>query len=243
MRSIRKSGVTALTAAIALSLGAVPVAFTAGILRGDEAPTTVTPAATIAYKTMVLETGSADRVFIDLDADGALDANEPTQGLQGSSKNCRLTSPSGSLLEFAGSFLGMTAGDNAASYSSDSLGVAEKKTGTSCYQVGSTTQEDLSLSLAAGLRGPTFPLLMNSASLDVELKQGARILATAFRGKDSSGKPIAVAYFDLAGGTVPEAELIDPKGLPYDYNRTCKPSADNGPDSTSGDKNCIWTLA
>ena len=34
MRSIRKSGITALTAAIALSLGAVPVALTVAVDRG-----------------------------------------------------------------------------------------------------------------------------------------------------------------------------------------------------------------
>jgi hypothetical protein len=45
MRSIRKSGITALTAAIALSLGAVPVALTVpSIVASEEAVTVVTPA-------------------------------------------------------------------------------------------------------------------------------------------------------------------------------------------------------
>ena len=120
--------------------------------------------------------------------------------------------------------------------------MAEKKSGVSCGQVGAETQEELTLSLGSLLNGGGLPSSIKSAALDVELKQGAKVLAKAFKGKDSSGNRIPVAYFDLAPDSGQGRLAEPPLGVEYYYNATsCGSRADNGPDSKFGD-NCLWEI-
>jgi hypothetical protein len=230
-RRTRRHGVTALTAAIALAIPLGAVGVTTGVLGGaaDDAGLSLTPAAEMpSAGRLVLATGATDSVtFIP-------PTGSPSTQPLGTGRNCLLATD-GSLLEFAGSS-SVTRDSNVASFGSDSIGVAEKKSGTSCTQVGATTQEVLTLSLgpvvapASGL-----PVLVRSAVLDVELKQGARILATAYR----AGDP--VAYFDLAGGSTPKTPVLQ-TDLWYGFERAaCGDRADNGPDAGSGD-NCQWPI-
>ena len=119
-----------------------------------------------------------------------------------------------------------------ASYQSGSIGVKEKKSGTSCYQVNAATTEQLRLRLGpqvAGLVGST--AVASSAYLDLELKQSARIVATL------SLAGVAQASYELqSGATI---------GLPPLTNTTpftCNNPADSGPDSGVND-NCRWPVS
>ena len=83
-----------------------------------------------------------------------------------------------------------------ASYASGSLGVKEKKSGTSCYQVNAPS-ESLELGLGPGrCAPPSAPdAVATAAYLDVELKGSARILATARLGST------VVGTFELQSGS------------------------------------------
>ena len=120
-----------------------------------------------------------------------------------------------------------------ASYLSGSIGVKEKKSGTSCYQVNSPTTESLRLGLGAGVTTPLGSnALASSAFLDLELKQSARILATLSR----AGSPVTTTFELQSGSTI---------GLPAAANTTpftCNNPADSGPDSGIND-NCRWPIS
>jgi hypothetical protein len=126
---------------------------------------------------------------------------------------------------------GTSFSEGLASYQSGSIGVKEKKSGTSCSQVNSTT-ESLRLGLGAGvssLLGST--AVASSAFLDLELKQSARILATVSLGGVAKG-----TYELQSGSTI---------GLPPLTSSTpfkCTNSADSGPDSGIND-NCRWPIS
>lgn len=121
-----------------------------------------------------------------------------------------------------------------ASYASGSLGVKEKKSGTSCSQVNATKER---LQVALGPVAATIlgrPVVASSAYLDVELKQSARILATASR----AGEPDVL--FELqSGSTVGKPPLA---GVAAGRVSTCTAGADSGPDSGIGD-NCRWAIS
>jgi hypothetical protein len=118
-----------------------------------------------------------------------------------------------------------------ASYASGSIGVKEKKTGTSCYQV-SAPNESLELGLGAGLRTALgADVLASSAYLDVELKGSARILATARQGTT------VVASFELQSGASVGLQQVA-STTPF----VCTGRADSGPDSGASD-NCRWPIS
>ena len=136
-----------------------------------------------------------------------------------------------SLLDLRGSLGGdLTAG--LASYASGSIGVKEKKSGTSCYQVNEATTETLELSLG-GASASTLgaAAVVSAAYLDLELKQSAQILATASRAACRT-----VGRFELRSGT--SARSIDP-AVPAASVAKCVNGADSGPDSGVND-NCRW---
>lgn len=118
-----------------------------------------------------------------------------------------------------------------ASYQGGSIGVREKKSGTSCSQVNSPG-EQLRLSLGAGVSGLVGSTAQaSSAFLDLELKQSARIVAT----------------LSLAGVTQATHELQSGAsvGLPPLTSTApfvCSSSADSGPDSGVND-NCRWPIS
>ena len=121
--------------------------------------------------------------------------------------------------------------ESLASYASGSIGVKEKKTGTSCYQVGAPS-ESLELGLGQGLRTALGPgAVATSAYLDVELKGSARILATA----RLAG--VVVGTFELQSGYS--------AGLPPVASTApfvCSTGADSGPADHERD-NCRWPIS
>ena len=241
MSSMKKSGITALTAAIALSLSLVPAG---GILSGAltaigeevTAGVAVTPAAgqtpLAPSGWITLETGANDRVQFDADRSGTA---ERTQALSGTNK-CALNTD-GSILGIKG-FVG-TSTINKISFGSDSIGVAEKTSGQSCIQVGAPSEKiELKLN-ATNVKDDLGPLVASSAYLDLELKQSARILATA----SLTGDPTSTRYFELqSGSTVGAPNTTLPGGVTPSSIATCTNSADSGPDSGVGD-NCRWAIS
>jgi hypothetical protein len=120
-----------------------------------------------------------------------------------------------------------------ASYQSGSIGVKEKKSGTSCSQVNSPS-ESLRLGLGAGVSaqlGST--AVASSAFLDLELKQSARILATVSLGGVTKG-----TYELQSGATIGQPPLPGTSTAPF----TCNNPADSGPDSGIND-NCRWPIS
>jgi hypothetical protein len=241
MRTIRKSGITALTAAIALSLGLIPAGgLLSGALTatGEEVTAGVavtpaegqTPLAPSGWIT--LETGANDRVQFDLERNGTA---ERTQALSGTNK-CAL-STDGSILGFTG-LIG-TSTTNKISFGSDSIGVADKTNGQSCIQVGAPSEKIVLTLNATNVKDDLGPLVASSAYLDLELKQSARILATA----TVTGDPTSTRYFELQSGSTVGTSAPLPGGVtPSTPPATCNNSADSGPDSGVGD-NCRWAIS
>ena len=127
-----------------------------------------------------------------------------------------------------------TFSEGLASYQSGSVGVKEKKSGTSCYQVNAVTTEQLSVGLGAGVATLVSPTAVaSSAYLDLELKQSARILATLSLGNDVKG-----SYELQSGATIGQPKLAGTTGEPF----TCNNPADSGPDSGVND-NCRWPIS
>jgi hypothetical protein len=172
-----------------------------------------------------------NEVVLDTDLDGIAEA---AQAL-GEGPACSLDTDE-SLLAIDG-YVG-TSSKDAASYDEGSLGVAEKKSGVSCREVDAGSAERLVLALnPANVRTDLGPLLAASASLDVDLKQSARILATAY--KDGG----AVGWFELqSGATIGTSDPL-PDGVPApDAIHTCTTDADSGPDAGIND-NCRWPIS
>ena len=118
-----------------------------------------------------------------------------------------------------------------ASYASGSIGVKEKKTGVSCYQVGAPS-ESLELGLGSGLRSALGPdSVASSAYLDLELKGSARILATARQGTT------VVGTFELQSGS-----SVGKPPVATTTPFVCNTGADSGADSGVND-NCRWPIS
>ncbi len=220
---------TGLAAVSALAVGVTSAALLGSGASGSVATTSLPSAATVSDAGwLVLKTGTIDSVTLDKNMDGTAEA---TQTLA-SGSNCRL-STNGSLLGFLGKVGTGTA--NQASFGSDSIGVAEKKSGVSCYQIGAPS-ESLALSLGPNARGSVSGLWASSALLDVELKQGAQILATA------KLDGVVTGYYELRSAS----SITSPKPLPAGVSGTvvtqCSNNADSGPDSGVGD-NCRWPIS
>ena len=179
MRSIRRSGITALTAAIALALGAIPVALTVpSIVGSGEASTTLTAATeltpgAISAGAVVLTTTSSKGIIT---YNGAI--QEFTGGQQ-----CEVTPIAGgaNLLTITGSVGDTQSGTARAGFRDGDIGVFETATSTpdnasQCFRVdaGSTTlEETLTLELPAD--GPysdapfSARLLAESATVDARV--------------------------------------------------------------------------
>ena len=246
MRIRRTTPITALTATLALALGLAPAALVASTVADGSGPeATLRPAAApgVPVGHLALETGSADRVsltrYTPTAANPAAATVVDSEALfEGS--GCRLSvSPSTTvagerLLTLTGSAPGQ-AGD-LASFLSNSLGVAEKKSGTSCGQVGAPGERLVLGVNPSTVRGDLGPLFASSAFLDVELKQSARILATA----RLAGA--VVGYFELqSGASIGAARPSVLEAKPYAV-ATCNMPADSGPDSGVSD-NCRWAIS
>jgi hypothetical protein len=242
MRSIRRSSVTALTAAMALAAVALPAAYVASVTSPTSAA--VTPAGigdtTDAY--LAIEKGSQDRIALYPPGD-ATTAPTPlaTQKISATASGCALVTIPGdettdAIMRFNGRFGG---NQQAESWAPGSIGVAEKKSGTSCYQVSAPGETlDVAVGAAAKPSGSaTARYLARAANLDVELKQDARIFATA----KLAGA--TVGYFELqSGSSINKPKIttgVNPS-LPYAVFKCNNPS-DSGPDSGVND-NCRWPM-
>jgi hypothetical protein len=173
MRSIRKSGITALTAAIALSIGAIPAAFTASSILADGGGTTLlTPASTSVGTLTLATTPEIGRLTY-----GGM-SQEFTSGL-----HCEVQpSPGGDdLLDISGS---VQSGSTAeAGFKGGQIGVFEYQDANSsqCFRVdeGSfTTHEVLTLALGADLTS-SFNTRATSATLKFLKQQSGDLTVTA----------------------------------------------------------------
>jgi hypothetical protein len=202
-------------AALALGMGA-------GATIATAAPSTPGTAPSYAPSWLALTTGKSSTV--ELATTGGTSA---TQTLK-AGKACAFGSSGASLLTFssdpASPGVGLANGE---------IGVRESGTssGTSCSAVDSATGETLIVTL-----GSVGGLVAASASLDVDLKQSAQILATAKRDGDTVGR------FELRSGTT----IANPKPLPGGGTATrvmtCNNPADSGPDSGTNN-NCRWEIS
>ena len=174
--SIRRAAAAVLAVAVVplavVSLGHLP-------LHASDASSVVPGAAAPAMtqKWIAIDTVTSRVTLNSPSSTTALD----TQTI--SSASCVLGQ--GALADQVVSFAGTGGGPG---YQTGSLGVQEKKSGNgaSCAQVNFSTRESLTLSLGALAKsrlGST--ALASSAYLDVDLKQGASITATAFKGTDT----------------------------------------------------------
>jgi len=129
--------------------------------------------------------------------------------------------------------LGSTPASPGVGFANGGIGVREKKTssGTSCSAVDAASVESLTLKLGTGVG----PLVAMSASLDMDLKQSARVQAKATL---STAPNAAPTYFELQSG----ASI----GLPTSERGatvfTCNTPADSGPDS-GANNNCRWEIS
>lgn len=226
----RASAVKAVGAVLAVAL--VPLALVMGHLPERAATTTVQPAAGSPGQplgTIAITTGATPTISLFKGAGTSAVAVEPLSG----DKTCAVVLGSTRVLNLRGS-VGGAFEEGLASYAVGSLGVKEKKSGTSCSQVNAATTETLELKLGAATAAAlNAPALMSTAYLDLELKQSAQILATATRGDEVVGR------FELRSGT--SSLPIDP-AVPNTGIAKCSNGADSGPDSGVGD-NCRWAIS
>lgn len=228
--TLRVLGAALAVAAIPLGLAAASGLPTAAPV--PRTPVDVTPASTAAPLAWIaIETGATSRVTLN---QGTVSSSVATQVLQPAS-NCGVGQDTAAnrLVTLKGS-TGAAFTEALASYASGSIGVKEKKSGTSCAQVDSSKE---SLQIALGAAASTAlgrPVVASSAYLDVQLKQSARILATASR----AGQ--VVALFELQSGTTVGTHPLP--GVTPGRVATCTAGADSGPDSGVND-NCRWALS
>jgi hypothetical protein len=216
MSPFRRRVAVAGVAALALGLGA------AGSTIATAAPDTPGTAPTYVPAWLTLTTGATNQVqYVNPAKTGPI----PTQTLR-AFKGCALnTTPS--LLAITSDPASPGVG-----FSSGGLGVRESTTsaGTSCSAVDSVNGESLILKL-----GAVDGLVASSASLDIDLKQNARILATATRTKD---EVTTTNYFELQSGTNIGAQPAMPGAVVF----TCNNASDSGSDNGINN-NCRWEIS
>lgn len=110
-----------------------------------------------------------------------------------------------------------------------SIGVRQKASGAgkSCAQVDASAGE----SLVVGIGADTDGLVASSASLDLDLKQNAQILATTSLAGTVTG------YFELQSGRAIGSTPVDDATA-----FVCSGSSDSGPDSGTND-HCRWEIS
>lgn len=225
---------TAKVLAAIAAVGLIPFGLAVvGSLPASDAPRAVEPAAlsTPAYAAhwIAIETGTTSGVTLN-GPDGRIGV---LQSLAPAA-NCGVNLGTPQLITLAGS-TGGTPDPRLASYASGSIGVKEKKSGTSCYQVNAVTTESLRIGLGSGVTGTSGAIpgaVASSAYLDLELKGGVRIVATARMGTTPVGT------FELRSGSLVGAPPVTEGVTPFE----CTTAADSGADSNVSD-NCRWPIS
>lgn len=227
----RASAVKVVGAVLAVAM--VPLALVVGHLPERAASTTVQPAAVVGTGAFVpawvaIKTGSASSITLN-NASGQL--GSPQTLAPAADCGVQQGAASSRFLTFQGTTRTAFTED-LASYQSGSIGVKEKKSGTSCYQVNAPTTEQLRIGLGAGVTSAVGSnAVASSAFLDLELKQSARIVATLSRGG------VTTATYELQSGAT-----IGLPALTGTTPFTCNNPADSGPDSGVND-NCRWPIS
>ena len=200
------------------ALGIVALALAAGA-GSAVASATPTPPPPYIAGWLALDTGAANTV------------TQYTSGGVGTgvqllttSTTCEMDQGGGGLLSFQGdpgAGVGLKAG---------AIGVRENTTanGTSCSAVDAASAETLTVSLGSTVRAQD--LLGVSASLDIDLKQNAEILATATLGGAPAG-----TFTLQSGSRIVAADAGSPSV------RQCNNPSDSGPDANTGN-NCRWQI-
>ncbi len=232
MGTLRRLGAGAAAAAVAVTLVIAP-----GSAGAADTINTPTPTFTAAGLLTLKTTSTGGTFALDKGRDGG--TPDATQAVTGVKSTC-LISTNDSLVAVDGR-VGTSVTSDLASFQDGSIGVAEKRTGTSCYQVNAATStsaaETLTLRFAtAALGGALGSSLVSSALLDVELKQSARVLATAYR------DGVAKGGFEVRSGstigTYPGVSVGGNASVVFN----CNSRADSGPDSGPSD-NCRWPIS
>ena len=226
-----------------LAVAVVPLALAVGHLPDRQSgAVTAQPAADISTPGFVpnwiaIQTGATSRITLNGPAGpiGSPQSLAPAANCGvGLGATPQLITLQGSITPGAGPATPGAFDSGLASYLSGSIGVKEKKSGVSCYQVNAVTTESLQIGLGTGITGATAlgaDAVATSAYLDVELKGGVRILAT------TSLKGITTGTFELQSG--PERFTPVTAGA---VESECNPSADSGADSNVSD-NCRWAIS
>ena len=219
MSQIRRRVAVAAAAALALGLS-VGSAGSAGAAPTDPP--------SYATSWLSLNTGTSNTVRL-VKASGATPTTTATQSLR-AAKGCALTTTP-SLLSFTGD-PALSGAVASAGFSGGALGVRESSTssGASCSAVDFANGESLTLQL-----GNVGGLVAASASLDIDLKQSARIVATATLSTQPNRTP---HYFELQSG----ASIGLPPDEPGAEVFTCNNPADSGPDAGIRN-NCRWEIS
>ena len=213
-RRVAVAGVAAL--ALGIGVGSNVVA------QAEHVPPTDPP--TYVKSWLALDTGTSNTVRL-VNADKTLSGSP--QVLSGG-KACSLNEGGAGLLDFSS-----TPSSPGVGFSGGGIGVREKSTssGTSCGAVDTAKAESLTLTLGNGVGS----LAAISASLDINLKQSARILATATLSTDPAGTEPAL--FELQSGANIGVTPTDGATV-----FTCNNPADSGPDS-GANNNCRWEIS
>ena len=226
---------TAKTVAAIAAVGLIPFGLAVvSNLPADEPPSTIQAATGISTPAYVpnwvaIQTGATSRITLN-GASGQLGAPQTLAP----AANCGVNlGPDASQFVTLEGSIGRAFSGSLASYANGSIGVKEKKSGTSCSQVNAVTTESLRLALGdniSTLLGPD--AVASSASLDVELKGAVRIQATAYLGTEPQG------VYELRSGSLAESTPVPPGVTAF----TCNLSPDSGADSNVSD-NCRWPIS
>lgn len=217
-------------AAAALGAGALALALTTGSTgtaqAADGPPSYI--GGWLALNTSKTASGNSVQ-FVTVNADGTRTRN--TAEAISADSGCALKTDTPNYVTFSSS------SSLGAGFSAGAIGVRQKKNaaGTSCSAVDKAASETLTLVL-----GSIDSRVASAASLDVDLKQNAQILATARLGN------VVVARFQLVSGSqavpIPVPPLDGYPGLPAPTVYPCNLASDSGADSTTSN-NCRWDIS
>ena len=170
--------------------GAAALALAASL--GAAGSASAVPASPPSYVTSWLALSTGIVQYRPARRDAARAGDTTTTQTLTTNTSCAMNQGGKSLVEFIPS-----AGSQGVGLSAGSIGVREKKnaSGTSCSAVDTASKESLTVSLRSGVGGK----VAAAASLDINLKQSARILATATLSTSPAGTPPAL--FELQSGT------------------------------------------
>lgn len=201
MRRMKKSGITALTAAIALGIGAIPVAFTAPALLARDGALGALVTGSAPAGTLTLATTSASGTVT------WSGSPQTTQEFTGG-QFCEINDTSSvSLLDITGD---VGDRDGVAGFRGGSIGVFEFDNASQCFRVDAgsfTTSETLRLKLGDDLEDRFGALLATSGSLKL-LKQQSGTLKVTWQTLLADGETVVESGGFTSGKNVKSGTLL-----------------------------------